>query len=855
MIGVVARFFRIHKAIAGYVLVTYMTCRSACNEEIGMRSPRRRLTPLARIAVPLLAVVALVSGCGGGGGDPSPQTSAPPATDLPAESDRPSELDPQPIEDAMPACIETIIGCLAPAAYEAERQTIADAHSGADGFKNQWGLRLIRADQAYAQLELKHGSGTEPGSGQTVGLIDTGIDAGHPVFAGKTVSEHFFGRAQDQTGREFSHGTAVASIIAARQNAMFDYPGASPAQGAAWGADIAMFAVPTGADDGAYEPIPLTAQTSDDDRWATQFRHLINWSSDGRTLDFVNVSVGYHGIIDQYSEEDLRASFGSYIETLAQADTTDKMVFIWAAGNAHGDDCNAVDFESDPDLCIDGKINARSVEVQAGLPARIAELRGHLISVVAVAPDSDMDGDYEIADFSNRCGIAKDWCIAAPGEDVRVAYFGPYEGTAGARRNGTGGGTSFAAPMVTGALVVMKDYFRGELYNTDLVARLMATANKSGIYADANIYGQGLLDLAAATSPAGTPGIALGPRVEGISVDLAATGLGLGGALGDGLTRALAGKEVTAFDELGAPFWYSLGSLTGAAEGPSARARLRSFMSPAHTSEEVGSWRPVLGSVERDNSASAAAGLRLGLTDAPRLGDYGGHLSLAGRALGLSTAGQAGLVAAAFSTEGVDGRVPVSGATLAWRPEGGAPLGLHGGLVAERQGLLGSRAVGAFGRMAAASAFAGVQASEQVGAWHLGANAEIGTVNASARGGLIGDVSPLTTSAFALHATRTWADAGTLTLSLLQPLRVEAGKVRLSIPIGRTKDGYVRRSSVTADLVPTGRQIEVAALWRQRLETGGELRFGAIWDPPSRACRCGRPRSHVSGGLAPDLLT
>ena len=97
------------------------------------------------------------------------------------------------------------------------------------------------------------------------------------------------------------------------------------------------------------------------------------------------------------------------------------------------------------------------------------------------------------------------------------------------------------------------------------------------------------------------------------------------------------------------------------------------------------------------------------------------------------------------------------------------------------------------------------------------------------RGGLIGDVSPLTTSAFALHATRSWADAGTLTLSLAQPLRVEAGKAHLSVPIGRTKDGLVHRWSVTANLVPTGRQIEVAAQWQHALATGGELRLGAAW--------------------------
>ena len=735
--------------------------------------------------------------------------------------------DPQP-PVVSPACVETVVGCLVQEQYEVERQTIADAHSGEDDFKNQWGLTPIRADIAYAQLQLEHGIGREVGSGQTVGLIDTGIDAGHPVFAGKTISEHFFDSAMDETGEEFSHGTAVASIVAARREAAFDYADASPAHGVAWGADIAMFAVPTGAGGGTYHPLPLAGQTSADERWAARFNHLIDWSSGGTTLDFVNVSVGYHGIIEQYTEQLLRDSFGRMIEALAQAGVDDKTVFVWAAGNAHEDDCDAIDFENNPDLCVDGSINAKSVELQPGLPARIAELRGHLISVVAVAPDSDMDGDYEIANFSNRCGIAKDWCIAAPGEDVRLAYFGPYEGTAGARRNATGRGTSFATPMVTGALVVMKDYFRDELYNTDLVARLLATANKSGIYADADVYGQGLLDLAAATSPAGAPRVALEERVEDVGVSLAATGLALGNALGDGLTGALAGQEVAAFDELGAPFWYSLVSLADAAEGPSAGARLRGFMALAQASDEVGSWRPVLGSVERGNSAGDAAPLRLGLMEAPRLGAAGGHLSLAGRALGLSTAGQVGLSAAAFSTEGMDGRAPVSGATIAWRPEG-ALLGLRGGMVGEREGLLGSSAAGAFGRMAAASAFAGVQASGRIGAWRLGANAEVGSVNATVESGLVSDISSLTTSAFALRATRSFAGESTLTLTLSQPLRVEAGRARLSVPVGRTKDGMVRRHSMTADLVPSGREIEIAAQWRKPLAVGSELRLGAAW--------------------------
>ena len=57
--------------------------------------------------------------------------------------------------------------------------------------------------------------------------------------------------------------------------------------------------------------------------------------------------------------------------------------------------------------------------------------------------------------------------------------------------------------MVAGGLAIMKQLFRGQLSNTDLVSRLFATANKTGIYADRTIYGQGLMDLDAATNPWG----------------------------------------------------------------------------------------------------------------------------------------------------------------------------------------------------------------------------------------------------------------------------------------------------------------------------------------------------------------
>ena len=464
------------------------------------------------------------------------------------------------------------------------------------------------------------------------------------------------------------------------------------------------------------------------------------------------------------------------------------------------------------------RVNAKSPDILSGLPARISGLRGHVIAVVAVAPDSDGDGDYEIAPFSNRCGIAARWCIAAPGDRIRVAYFGPDpdDGSPGFQGADDFRGTSFAAPMVTGSLAVMKSYFRSQLSNTKLVERLLETANDTGIYADPAIYGEGLLDLGAATAPVGVTTIALGDLVDGPGTGLAQTRFALGGALGDGLARTLAGHEISAFDSLGAPFWYPLGAFAGAAPGPSAAARLRAFTAPRQD-RETGVLRP------RTAALAGGDGLSLGIMQAPGL--EAGHLALAGQALTLGTA-RDGLSVAAFSTEGIRGQNPASGATLSWRPDGSA-LGLTGGWIAERETALGSSAAGAFGRLSGSSAFAGIEGNARLGSWRLGAGAEIGTVRAAAQGGMLASISPLTTSAFAVGAERTLAGGDGLRFSLAQPLRVEAGRARLTVPVGRTQDGRVLRRSLSAGLAPSGRQIDLTAEWHRSLADGGELRIGA----------------------------
>ncbi len=170
------------------------------------------------------------------------------------------------------------------------------------------------------------------------------------------------------------------------------------------------------------------------------------------------------------------------------------------------------------------------------------------------------------------------------------------------------------------------------------------------------------------------------------------------------------------------------------------------------------------------------------------------------------------LTASAITTEGVAEQEPSTGAAIAWRmPE--SSLGLRAGWMGERRSLLGTVPDGAFGKLAANAVFVGIEADAGFGSWRIGATAEVGSVNKRPRHSMLEDISPLATSAFALYASRPKSDGSTFRLSISQPLRVEHGHAMLALPSGRTTGGEVLRGSVSADLEPSGRQLDLARLW------------------------------------------
>ena len=216
----------------------------------------------------LLGASCAFAGCGSGGTGEERRAAALPDIALPEPE--PQALPPSPAT----ACIELHDGsCTSKEDFDDRAHALAETYAAHDQFGNQWGLAAIGADRAYAHVDLLRGEPVAPGAGVTIGFLDSGIDQFHPMFTGTRVTEVLMSGAVDEPGDESSHGTAVASVAAATR----DLPSPLVPHGVAWGADIAMFAIPLGAGDGTYTPVSLDDLASTDAGSAQEFRQVLTW--------------------------------------------------------------------------------------------------------------------------------------------------------------------------------------------------------------------------------------------------------------------------------------------------------------------------------------------------------------------------------------------------------------------------------------------------------------------------------------------------------------------------------------------------------------------------------------------------
>ncbi|NIJ68571.1 autotransporter serine protease [Xanthomonas sp. 60] len=301
----------------------------------------------------------------------------------------------------------------------------------------------------------------ETGRGVRIGVVDSGVNRVHPTLAGRVVASYAYVDPQANDLRRddvVGHGTTVAGLAAGGT-----WNGAQ--MGVAPGAEIVsarIIADRRPADDGSGNGNAVSGSLG----LARVHQDLVNAG-----VRVMNNSWGGLYWTDLATTAAIAAEYRPFI-------AQNGGLVVFATGNeGRADPSNMAALPSRPG-------------VGGGQPA--ADLQRGWLAVTAV----DTVNPTERAAYANACGEAAAYCLAAPGTAV---YLDPQATTAAGSSTDLfyGWGTSYAAPLVSGAAAVVWERF--PYFSNDLVRQtLLGTARDIGAPGVDPVFGQGVLDVARA---------------------------------------------------------------------------------------------------------------------------------------------------------------------------------------------------------------------------------------------------------------------------------------------------------------------------------------------------------------------
>ncbi len=482
---------------------------------------------------------------------PEPVPPVPPAPEPvpPAPEPQPPAPEPEPAPPVPPAP-EPQPG---PAP-----QPVDPAQFRTAEFNASWGLSTIKAEHAYARGAT--------GAGVTVAVVDTGVDIDHPDLCSNIAPGGDLVRTDGPRMTDGdSHGTHVAGTIAAARNGQGMHGVAPDAQ------ILSIKYLHDGVQGNE------TLDTRDALRRQIELGARISNNSWGQRVNVAEGGYRSRTLADLDANE--RNYYRNSVATLYREAQQAGIVFVFAAGNNTTGDTRI----------------AGDSSLYAALPVIAPELQGQWLAVVNIREDG------RISDGSHRCGDAQAWCLAAPGSWVYSSV--PGDGY------GYKSGTSMAAPHVSGALALLMDLFP-TLSAAQITERTLVSANKSGIYADSATYGQGLLDLQAASNPIG------GLLIEASSgevMTLDQARLRESPALGNALRASLGKVDLVLKDSLDAPFMVNASVLQQEPQQARSRIDTGSYLQrleQEHSSQQIdaGNGLQLRYSATHQNSGLGALG-------------------------------------------------------------------------------------------------------------------------------------------------------------------------------------------------------------------------------------------------------
>ncbi|MGE7139126.1 S8 family serine peptidase [Luteibacter sp. NPDC031894] len=285
------------------------------------------------------------------------------------------------------------------------------------------------------------------GATVTIAIVDSGVTTTNPALAGRVKkSLVYVDPAVNNVAVDdvVGHGTVVAEIAAGTTTGYF-------AGGVAPAADLVsarIVADKSPTDDGSGQGNRVT--TADP---------LGDINHDVITAGASIVNNSWDGL---YWDATATATTASFANAYATAATG--TLYVFAAGNKGAADPSTL----------------------AALPSRVPALEKGWLAVVAL----DSNHLDTIASYSNHCGVAMDYCLAAPGGVVALAP----TATATNLTYVEGSGTSFAAPQVSGAAAVVKGVF--PTLSMDAVRQIiLGTADDLGATGPDPVFGYGRLNV------------------------------------------------------------------------------------------------------------------------------------------------------------------------------------------------------------------------------------------------------------------------------------------------------------------------------------------------------------------------
>ncbi|MDR6583922.1 S8 family peptidase [Herbaspirillum frisingense] len=341
--------------------------------------------------------------------------------------------------------------------------------ANADEFKADWGLGAMNAQYAYA-------AGFS-GRGVKVGAVDSGLSLTHQEFAGRDIKALPVtgiyandGEQQDGNRRAWkagdpfnttgakspvndNHGSHVSGTIAAARNGV-------GMMGVAFGSDYHI-TNSNGTDDSVYGVnMDYNYFRAAYGKLAQAGVRVINssWGSPDPRDDFGTLA----GVAAAY-ERLQGGGKKSWLDAAVDVAKESNVLHVFAAGNAGRDNVN----------------------IRSALPYFRPEMEQNWITAAALT------SDLELPSFSNRCGLAKYWCVAAPGAEINSLDSSSDKGYENES------GTSMAAPHVTGALGLLMERYPS-LDNQAIRTILLTTAKHLGTGASDlpnTTFGWGIPDL------------------------------------------------------------------------------------------------------------------------------------------------------------------------------------------------------------------------------------------------------------------------------------------------------------------------------------------------------------------------